>query len=320
MLSEATARVTGYGPAFSTAVCGLIIDSSNEVIAQIGNTDQVVFTRSVAKIPHTIALFQSSVFSNPPNWEIALACSSHSAEPEHMKKLLDFSNAYSLDIDNLQCSVRRPLRSEYTEREMDEKIVTTSWPKLFNECSGEHLGAMALAKCLNQKETAYLEYDGEAMRAFRIAERDFFGAGLENCANDNRDECGMIASRCSVKTIADAFARFSSFNNDKSVQGKICTAITSEPLLFSGRHQYVYGLTTQSKGRILGKAGADGLYAFWWPRQGLAGAVYSNNHSHAVASSLIPILAKQGGLYFPDPSPPYYSDELVELSLSIQFE
>jgi L-asparaginase II len=118
----------------------------------------------------------------------------------------------------------------------------------------------------------------------------------------------MPAYESELSAIARAFIGLDVGAASESGGSSIVDSIWKFPRLYAGVNRYVTNTIEASKGRILGKCGADGVYVLWWRGEGLACIVRVADGTHAAAPCVFARIAKLNDLYFPEPNPRYFVD------------
>lgn len=278
----------------SAAVC----DVSGRLLASRGDPSQMIFMRSIAKIARARALIDAGLVVEPSPM-LALASGSHTGTEEHLAALTEMASGLRVSIADLQTSFRRRLGSSHLPAARRGDVYRQ---RLENECSGEHLGALALARWFGDPD--YLRSDGIVQSTFRNIIEGFADGAVHF---GGRDHCGMPAVRASLASIATGFARLA---DDVGAWGEVLgQSIVRYPTLYGGHGQYSTSLIVASNGIVIAKGGLGGAYGLWWPGRGVGAAVRVRCGEHAAAAAVLPILAAAAQLPYPEDPPQYYFDD-----------
>lgn len=277
----------------------VVADAAGHVLAAFGDQLRRGPMRSTLKPLRTIALVRRRAIDEMDLQALALSSGSHTASSVHVAALNDFAFRYHVDLSELRCSIRAPLDGDAT----DER-----WERLVNECSGEHLGALVLAQNLGVPGSTYLDPHGAVQGWYSDTLSEALSEEKVVRRLDGRDGCGMPSFTASLTEIATAYARLASPTWFDGIGMYISEAIRSEALLYSGVRQFVHGLIEHSRGHVLGKGGADGLYAAWWPDLHLGAAARAGSGFHGAAAVALRLISQEAGLPFPE-NAPYYLDQ-----------
>jgi L-asparaginase II len=253
----------------------------------------------LTKIPRATALIEHSLAPEEPSPTLALAAGSHTGTDMHLAALSRMATDLEVDIASLRTSVRRRLGSSHLPftADKDEQRV-----HLQNECSGEHIGALALARKFGDDD--YLSTSSAVQATYRsLVEK--FAAGAVHA--EARDHCGMPSVRASLTSVATGFARLSEGmgNAGSSLTG----SISKFAELYAGTGQYSTELVKASRGAVIAKGGLGGSYGLWWPDLGVGAAIRISGGEHAAAAVVLPHLAVEANVPYPADPPEYCFDD-----------
>ncbi|MCL6444576.1 MAG: asparaginase [Alicyclobacillus sp.] len=239
-----------------------VVDTQGNVVWSVGDPDRIMYARSSAKPLQALPLVESGAADafKMTSEELALACASHNGEAEHVDRIRAFLKRIGVDESHLHCGVHAPHHTDTWEAMLrrGEQAVA-----LHNNCSGKHAGMLAMAKYLGADLDGYLSPDHpvqqEILRVVsEVCEvtRDHIHLGI--------DGCGVPVFALPLRKFAMAYARFA--NPDGQPQrraeamNRIARAMMAHPHLVAGTERFCTALMTVGNGRLLGKAGAEGVY------------------------------------------------------------
>ena len=127
-----------------TAKC-LVKNSNFKTILSSGHSKELMYPRSAIKIFQALPFINSGApekyFLNEKN--LAISCSSHCGEPNHLYTLSDWLKKINLSIKNLKCGIHNPINNESS----NNLLLNGQKPnQLHNNCSGKHLGMLTTCK------------------------------------------------------------------------------------------------------------------------------------------------------------------------------
>jgi L-asparaginase II len=131
---------------------------------------------------------------------------------------------------------------------------------------------LGLARLKGWPLESYLEPDHPLQRRMLEEVARFTGMSASDIA-EVVDGCGMVAFGVPLVRMAVSFAALAASASVESGPARIVEAMTSHPFLLGGSDRLCTALPTASKGRILGKLGAEGIYGVAIPSEGLGIAV-----------------------------------------------
>jgi L-asparaginase II len=222
--------------------------------------------------------------------EIALACASHSGEPEHVAAAQSMLAKAGLDEGCLECGVHWPM-GEAANRALAAKGQGPS--ALHNNCSGKHAGFICLACGMNQDPTGYVAAEHPVQRRVREALEDLTGA----CHTDEKggiDGCSIPTYAIPLPSLAFGFARFGA-GSGLSRQGKaaaerIRRAVARHPFMVAGTGRFDTRLMELLRERAFVKTGAEGVYCAALPELGFGIALKAEDGNGRAAEAMMAAL------------------------------
>jgi L-asparaginase II len=192
--------------------------------------------------------------------ELALMCASHNGEPAHVALVASMLERIGATVDDLGCGAHPP------SYELAAAALAARGERptqLHNNCSGKHAGILALAKVLGAPFAGYLEAGHPAQRAViamceRVSDDVFDGDKLAV------DGCGIPVYATTLYKAAVSFARFATLRGladaDAAALARVGAAMAAEPWYVAGTGRFDTDLIRASRGRIVAKAGAEGVH------------------------------------------------------------
>ena len=239
------------------------MDGAGRVLDGVGAWDHSFFARSSTKALQAIPMFESGAASRfkLSDMEIALAVSSHNAEPCHVTTARGLLDRIGLGEDQLGCGPQPP-----GDPEARAVLISSSAApgRIHNNCSGKHAGFLALTKHLNAEVDSYLDFESASQSLIRDAVADF----TDLCpAELGRaiDGCSAPTFRMPLSALGTAFARFTSPEGLATERRRACERIMSSvqryPVLLAGRSRRLdTALVEVTGGRLFPKIGAEAVY------------------------------------------------------------
>ncbi|MCK4300563.1 MAG: asparaginase, partial [Planctomycetes bacterium] len=267
----------------------VVADVSGRVVAAVGD-DREFFLRSSAKPFQALAALASGAadhfgFGSP---EIALFSASHSGERMHVDLARSILARLGLAYSDLECGVHAPIhRPTLVELYRSGGRPIT----LHNNCSGKHLGLLALARSQDWPIVGYVERDHPVQEEiFRI-----LGMLLERDPADipyGTDGCGVPTARVRQSEQARLFALLA--NPDaapeefQSALDRIARAMVTHPELVAGTGRLNTQLLQAAGDAVVAKTGAEGSIGVGLRGRGLGISVKVGDGN---ARALGPVLA-----------------------------
>ncbi len=262
----------------------VIARKGGEIVEAWGDADKIVLPRSSAKMLQALPLVESGAAAGLSSMQLALACSSHSAEQRHIDLVESWLADIGLTHDDLACGPQ-PSRDEELHHAMirDGRPVTRS----FNWCSGKHSGYLTLARHLGAT-LDYVDPNHPVQLAVREAIEDMCnqqspGFGIDGCSAPN--------FAVSLSGMARAMARFASSGTTSSTRDqaarRLCDAMIAHPELVAGKGRASTVLMQAAGGRAAIKDGADGFFAAIVPDLEVGIALKIEDGANAAAETVI---------------------------------
>ncbi len=231
------------------------LDQSDDatVVAGAGDPGQHVFARSAMKGMQAVPLIESGVADafGLTDAEIALACSSHSAEPQHIRIVQRMLARGSLTESALQCGASPTWHSRPTGPRR----------RVFHCCSGKHAAMVLSAVYAGEDPGQYLYPDSITQKAVRNAVAELTRAELHSAI----DGCNAPTFRMPLRALAAGIARLVNparlDPRRAAAARRITAAVASHPEMIGGsRLRSDTDLIKATAGRVFAKLGAEGVF------------------------------------------------------------
>jgi L-asparaginase II len=244
------------------AIAACVADPQGRVVMKIGTIETPVFLRSSAKPFIAAAAVRGGVadaFGFGPR-ELAVMAASHNGEPGHVDLVASMLERIGATVDDLACGAHPPQYGPAADALAQRGEAPTA---LHNNCSGKHAGILALAKLLGAPFAGYLAPDHPAQRAVlalceRVSDDVFEGDRLAV------DGCGIPVYATTLRRAAASFARLATLtgidDDDAMALARVAAAMASEPWYVAGTGRFDTELLRVTHGRVIGKAGAEGVH------------------------------------------------------------
>ncbi|WP_246067047.1 asparaginase [Paenibacillus koleovorans] len=276
-ISAPLARVT-RGPLTESQHRGhaAVVDRSGHLLAGLGDPMLVTFARSSAKPLQAIPVVESGAaeaYRLGPD-ELALLCASHNGEPAHIQAVERLLKQMGVTVHDLGCGPHYP----YYEPEADRMKASGERPtRLHNNCSGKHSGMLALALRLGAPLEGYMAPEHPVQRHMLEAVAAMSGVPAASIALGT-DGCGVPVFGLPLAALARAFAVFGRPDGlvpetREAACRQLLGALRAAPFYLAGTGRFDTRLIEATGGRLVGKMGAEGVFAVSAPERGEALAV-----------------------------------------------
>ena len=270
----------------------VVVDAEGRIVFSAGDVDSGVFPRSACKAMQALPLVECGAADayGFGDRELALACSSHSGEPEHVATAAAMLKAAGLDESVLECGAHW---SSHQSVLIDQARTLDKPTALHNNCSGKHSGFVCTCSHTGEEPRGYAGFDHPLQQAIRAIMADLTGAVL------SRDNCGTDG--CSIPTYAvplTGLARgFGKLVTGKGLEPlraaaarRLINACMAEPFYVAGTKRFCTRLMQVAPGRIFAKTGAEGVFCALLPDKGLSFAVKAEDGATRAAEAMIAAL------------------------------
>lgn len=237
------------------------------LVAFLGDPETATYLRSAAKpfqcLPLLLAGGEARFGLTPA--DLALICASHSGDPEHVQGAADLLARGGFGAGDLLCGTHLPLGKESARRMLRSGEEPTP---LHNNCSGKHAGMLLACRLLGYPAADYVAPDHPLQR--RILEhvleicrvpREQVGLGIDGCSVP-AFHMPLSAAARGYAALSDPMAAVTAGlpGDVAAALDRVARAMTSEPVQVAGRGRFTTRLMEATRGRVLGKEGAEGFY------------------------------------------------------------
>ena len=249
-----------------------VMDGDGAVVVKLGDTARPVFPRSAVKSIQALPLIESGAADafGFGNAELALACSSHSGEDEHIAMASGMLERAGRSESDLECGGQWSSHEHVLIHQA--RNISGQPGALCNNCSGKHSAFVCTAVHAEIDPHNYIRADHPIMCEVK--------AVLENVTGAAHDEdlCGIDG--CSIPTyavplssLAHGFAKMTTGNGLSPERAeaarRLFDACMAEPFYVAGRGRFCTRLMELGQGRIFVKTGAEGVFCGAIPELGV---------------------------------------------------
>jgi L-asparaginase II len=242
----------------------VVVDPDGNIIASLGAPENVTYLRSSAKPFQAIPLLTSGAADRFgfTDREVALACGSHNGEPIHTELAAAMLKKIGLGIEALRCGAHEPYGAEAA---LELRMRGEQPNALHNNCSGKHVGMLAVALHLGASIDNYESPENPVQKAIVDVVSQFSGVPVTDMAI-GIDGCAAPVFGITMKAMALAYARLvappASF--DKKIREaceRIVRVMSAYPELIGGTSQRLdTEIMRAAPRRLVSKVGAEGVY------------------------------------------------------------
>jgi L-asparaginase II len=268
---------------------------NRELVGIIGNVEQPIFARSAIKPLQALPLLETGAadrYGFGPR-ELAIACASHAGTPEHTATVANMLTRLGLDAMALGCGTQEPLDASASRALIRAGQAATA---LHHNCSGKHAGMLATAAHKTEPTASYWLPDHPVQMRILGTLENMTGRRL---GSDVRgiDGCSVPNWAVPLADLASAFARFVTGEGLTQARRHACQRLAeacwAEPRLVAGQDRLDSVAMGRLPGKVLIKAGAEGVYCGAFPAAGLGFALKIDDGGKRAADLVAASLLRQ---------------------------
>jgi L-asparaginase II len=270
---------------------GEMIESRHRVLACVrggvhldaGDTGKLIYPRSAIKPLQATVLIESGAATafGVTDAELALASASHSGEERHVATVRAWLARIGLSDADLECGVHA--------------VAGVARPTAaHNNCSGKHAGFLTIARHLGAPTKGYIQPDHPVQRLVMAKVAATAGAKLAD-APRGIDGCGIPVFGIALAELAVAIARFAA--SAETAEARVRAAMAKEPFLVAGSGRFTTKVIEATKGSVLIKEGAEGVYCGAIPARGIGIAVKAEDGAGRAAAAAMGHILRTLGAY-----------------------
>jgi L-asparaginase II len=257
--------------------CGAaaIVDAEGSVVTAWGDIERPVYARSAIKPLQALPLIETGAADRFAlgDEEIALACASHTGEPEHVQRVERWLGRIGLTPDDLECGPHPPFNEEASAALLR---AGTSASALHNNCSGKHTGFLTTAVHLGVATHGYIHADHPVQRYWQEVLAQMSGTDLAP-APTGIDGCGIPVRGLSLRATAAAMAQLAAPIRLAPVRAaaaaRVIRAMAKAPFMVSGSGRFSTEMMQHTGTKVIVKGGAEGVYVAALPGKQLGVAL-----------------------------------------------
>lgn len=275
----------------------LVMRSTGDVLWSVGDVDELTYPRSAIKAFQALPMVASGAVEalGISDEELALCCASHNGETRHTAVADAFLHRLNLSVPAFECGTHWPSHQQAT--------IDLAWQHQkpdarHNNCSGKHLGMLALAKHNGWPTEGYVQPQHPVQQAIKTC--------IETCCDTTLDGAPLSPDGCTAPTwamplhrLALGFARFADPeqlpSEFQAAARTLHRAATQHPFFVAGTERYCTEVMAALADQAFLKVGAEGVYIAALPTLKLGVAIKMDSGSAPAAEvAMSAILTKLG--------------------------
>jgi L-asparaginase II len=229
----------------------VVLGADGRVVHAAGDPDAPMLPRSSSKPLQLVGMLRAGLVLAPA--DLAVAASSHSGEPAHVRRVRDLLVRNGIPESALVCPAALPLG----EAAAAAVLRAGGGPaRPYMNCSGKHTAMVLTCAANGWPLPGYAEPGHPLQLAIRAAVEDLAGGPVTAVAVDG---CGAPLLGLPLTGLARAFARLTTAA-DGTPERAVADAMRAHPDLVGGTGRDVTALLAGVPG-LVAKDGAEGVYA-----------------------------------------------------------
>lgn len=252
-----------------------VVNHKGELLHALGNPEFFTYIRSAAKIIQALPVIETGAADRFgfTEQELAFLCASHNGEEMHVRTAESILAKVGLSSHQLQCGAHEPFHGSTASSMRARNLKPIS---LHNNCSGKHAGMLSLAVLWQTSLDDYLSI-GHPVQQHMLDTISSLCMVPEDEIQLGTDGCGVPVFGLGIDKLAFAYARLGKPDQLTEARAlacrKIIDAIRVHPYYLAGTDRFDTRLIQVTKGRIIGKMGAEGIFAITVPDSGIGIAI-----------------------------------------------
>ncbi|PRD45769.1 asparaginase [Phyllobacterium phragmitis] len=269
-----------------------VVDGDGRTVFSLGDIERAVFPRSAIKSIQALPLVETGAADalGFGNVELAMACASHSGEPEHVARAAMMLERAGLDVSALECGSHWP----FDQPVLIQLAKSGSEPTpLHNNCSGKHAGFLSTCVHCGLETKGYVALGSQIQEMVREAMEQVTGAphSVDRCGTDG---CSIPTYAIPLKSLASGFAKMATGNGLMPERARaarrLIDACMAEPFYVAGTNRACTVLMNMAPGRVFLKTGAEGVFCGAVPELGLGFALKCDDGATRASETMVACL------------------------------
>ncbi|MCM3238578.1 asparaginase [Heyndrickxia oleronia] len=273
-------------------ICG--INEMKKQIYQVGDSHQEVFFRSAAKPIQALPLFLTNIIEkyNITEEEAALFSASHRGESYHINALESLLNKLPVVEEDLFCPPSYPLNIEPREKMIGEGKAKR---RLYHNCSGKHIGFVAVCRELGYPVANYWEQDHPLQQHIVQILSTLSEVPISEI-KVGIDGCGVPVFAIPLHSMALTYLKFAcpDLIDDTGLKDavvKLTRTMNHQYNMIASEH-FICSILLQDP-NIVAKGGAQGVYGFGLKNERIGFALKVINGSEEVWPNIVASILEQ---------------------------
>lgn len=257
----------------------VVSNAAGDIVHSWGDFKAPVLPRSAIKSMQALALVETGAadYFQVSDAELAIACASHSSEPEQLALVNKWLARLGLGPSDLECGAMGSIEEIVNANLIRDQAELT---RVHNNCSGKHSGFLTTALHMGEPTKGYIHASHPVQKRMIETLQEMGDVDLSS-APRGCDGCGIPVIAMPLDAMALGFAKLASpetlSSQRASAARRITRAIEEKPLMVAGHRRFdsivIQATKSCTIGPALVKTGAEGVYGAILPGLGLGVAL-----------------------------------------------
>lgn len=273
-----------------------VVDKEYKILYEVGHQGGSIYWRSAAKPFQVLPMIEASGIEKFGfnGEEIAVMAASHNGEERHVERVLSILGKMGCKTKVLDCGAAPPL---YRSAAVEIIKKGGEYEQVHNPCSGKHSSMIALALLRGYGIKDYILPDHPVQRQMLEAVSDASGLEKEDIGL-GIDGCGVPVFSLPLYNMAVAYSKLAlprDVNTPlrQEALSKVANAMIENPYYVAGTGRLDTLLMDVTKGRLIAKLGAEGVYCVGVAGEGIGIALkIEDGSSRAIDAVMLELLKR----------------------------
>jgi L-asparaginase II len=241
----------------------VVVNTDHEIMMIMGDPYKRTYWRSAAKPFQTIPFLEAGGLERygMTDKELALMTASHGGEPDHVVTAANLLEKIGFNENALRCGSAPPMHQPSMRDLLESK---KPWTPFHNCCSGKHGAMLALAAMKGYDPACYDDLSHPVQQEILSVIAEITGMEAETIGI-GIDGCGVPIYYLPINRMAQAYALLALPDKHpdpkrRKALRQIADVMTRNPWYVAGTGRLDTILMEVTKGKLLAKLGADGVY------------------------------------------------------------
>jgi L-asparaginase II len=267
----------------------VVVDADDKIIYSLGNPQKITYFRSSAKAIQAVNVVKSGAYDKYKltERELSLICSSHYAEDFHLQTVQSILDKIGLHKNNILGGIVASLNPEIALRQAASGHIID---ERYSDCSGKQAGMLAVCQTKGYSLNNYLDPNHPCQQEILEDISTFCQIAKEEIII-GIDGCSAPVHALPLINMAIGFRNLSNPGKlaceDKAAANLVYKSMVTYPEMISGTAGFCSQLIKYSKGKLIGKIGAEGVYTIGVKERNIGIALKIESGSMAVIPPVI---------------------------------